>query len=117
MKGATQLLDVARELRSLNVNFHLSICGDGELKGKMSQDIQASNLSEHVSMEGTLDFKTGLVPFVRSKIDMFVCCHPQGDPLLYIPGNNVLRRSDRRLRERSFRGSRAEIELRLADAR
>lgn len=80
MKGAMQLLDVAKELRRMDVDFHLSICGDGELKQAMSQEIEANHLAQNVSMEGVLDFRRELVSFVKSEIDLFVCCHPQGDP-------------------------------------
>jgi glycosyltransferase involved in cell wall biosynthesis len=79
-KGAGHLLQVAKELRGLNVEFHLSICGDGELKPEMSETIHSEQLSRHVSLEGVLAFKSELVPFVKSNIDLFVCCHPQGDP-------------------------------------
>ena len=80
IKGAMQLLDVAKELRRLGVDFYLTICGDGELKGEMLNAIQAEQLSRHVCLKGTLDFKTQLLPFVRSNVDLFLCCHPQGDP-------------------------------------
>jgi glycosyltransferase involved in cell wall biosynthesis len=80
VKGSTHLLEVAKELRRLNVDFHLSICGDGESKHAMSQTIQAEQLGRHVSLNGVLDFRRDLVPFVKSDIDLFICCHPQGDP-------------------------------------
>ena len=80
LKGAGLLLDVAKELRQLNVDFHMSICGDGESKEKMSRTIEAEQLSKYVSLPGILDFKRELVPFVKSDVDLFVCCHPQGDP-------------------------------------
>jgi len=80
VKGSTHLLEVAKELRRLNVDFHLSICGDGESKHAMSQTIQAEQLGRHVSLNGVLDFRRDLVPFVKSEIDLFICCHPQGDP-------------------------------------
>ena len=80
MKGAMQLLHVAKELRRMNVDFHLSICGDGESKQAMSRVIDAEQLTSCVSLKGVLDFRTELVSFVKSEIDLFVCCHPQGDP-------------------------------------
>jgi colanic acid/amylovoran biosynthesis glycosyltransferase len=80
VKGATQLIDVAKELRRLKVDFHLSICGDGESKEAMNRAIEAEQLSRQVSLKGILGFRTELLPFVKSDIDLFVCCHPQGDP-------------------------------------
>ena len=80
MKGAMQLLDVAKELRRMSADFHLSICGDGELKQAMNREIQTQHLTDSVSMAGVLDFRRELVSFVKSEIDLFVCCHPQGDP-------------------------------------
>jgi colanic acid/amylovoran biosynthesis glycosyltransferase len=80
MKGVMHLIEVAKALRKLNLDFHLSICGDGELKGELSQEIQKWGLSRLVSLEGALDFATELVPLVKRSADIFVCCHPQGDP-------------------------------------
>ncbi len=80
MKGSTQLLEVAKELRRLQVDFHLSICGEGESKQAMSRTIQTEQLGRYVSLDGVLEFQTELVPFVKSDIDLFICCHPQGDP-------------------------------------
>jgi glycosyltransferase involved in cell wall biosynthesis len=80
MKGAMELLKVARQLRRLKVNFHLTICGDGDLKDEMQRAIETGHLQKHVSLMGVLDFRNDLVPYVRSAVDLFVCCHPQGDP-------------------------------------
>ena len=80
MKGSSHLLEVAKELRRLQVDFHLSICGEGEAKQAMSRSIQSGQLGRYVSLNGVLEFKTELVPFVKSDIDLFICCHPQGDP-------------------------------------
>jgi glycosyltransferase involved in cell wall biosynthesis len=62
------------------VDFHLFICGDGESAPGMSERIRREQLNERVTLTGVLDFKTELLPFARSNIDLFVCCHPQGDP-------------------------------------
>ncbi len=80
MKGCLDLLEVAKELRRMNMNFHLSICGDGESKQALSQTIEVEQLSQHVSLNGILEFESELMPFVRADIDLFICCHPQGDP-------------------------------------
>jgi colanic acid/amylovoran biosynthesis glycosyltransferase len=79
-KGAGQLIEVAKTLREENVDFHLSICGDGDLKPTIVNQICDAQLQQHVTLAGVLDFKSALLPFVKSAVDLFVCCHPQGDP-------------------------------------
>jgi glycosyltransferase involved in cell wall biosynthesis len=80
MKGVMQLIDVAKALRKLKVDFQLGICGDGEQKGELAKRIQEDNLAQFVSLKGTMNFATELMPYVKSSVDLFVCCHPQGDP-------------------------------------
>lgn len=80
MKGADQLLDVAQELRRLGIGFEMFICGDGELSKMMQDKIVANQLSDCVKMMGVLNFKTELIPFLKANVDLFVCCHRQGDP-------------------------------------
>jgi colanic acid/amylovoran biosynthesis glycosyltransferase len=80
MKGADQLLDVAQELKQLGVQFKLFISGAGELEKSMHQRIATDGLGDCVEMMGVPDFKTEFFPFVKANIDLFVCCHPQGDP-------------------------------------
>jgi colanic acid/amylovoran biosynthesis glycosyltransferase len=81
MKGVDDLILVAEHLRRLlNGWFHLSICGDGEYAPQLRRDIEQNGLGDLVSLRGTLDFKTELVPFIRNETDLFVCCHRQGDP-------------------------------------
>lgn len=80
MKGADHLIRVAQALRKLNVRFEMFICGDGELKPILEKQILENNLSDSVKMLGVLDFKDELIPFVKSNVDLFVCCHRQGDP-------------------------------------
>jgi glycosyltransferase involved in cell wall biosynthesis len=80
MKGVMDLISVARELKKLKVDFLLSICGDGDLAGSLEQAIRAHDLGSQVKLEGVLDFANELMPLVKREIDLFVCCHPQGDP-------------------------------------
>jgi colanic acid/amylovoran biosynthesis glycosyltransferase len=80
MKGADQLIDVADELKQLGIRFHMYICGEGELKSLMNQRIEAKGLSDCITMKGMLKFSTELIPLVKKSADLFVCCHPQGDP-------------------------------------
>jgi glycosyltransferase involved in cell wall biosynthesis len=80
MKGVMDLIAVAKELRRLHIDFHLSICGAGDLSGRLDQAIRTEDLTRHVTLEGALDFADELVPLSKGSIDLFVCCHPQGDP-------------------------------------
>lgn len=80
MKGADHLLNVASELKRLNVKYHLYISGAGVLEASMHRRIQQESLQNEVTMMGVPDFKSEFYPFVKSQIDLFICCHRQGDP-------------------------------------
>ena len=80
MKGADHLLPVAAELKRLRVPFRMDICGAGELEDKLSRQIARLRLAEQVIMRGVLDFREELMPFMARNVDLFVCCHRQGDP-------------------------------------
>lgn len=80
MKGALELPLVARELRRLGVEFTLDVYGKGDLEDQMKRDIVALGLEKHVFLRGVLDFDTGWIPLLKDQADLFVCCHPQGDP-------------------------------------
>ena len=79
-KGADHLILVAENLKKLEVKFEMFICGDGDLRESMEKNIQQKGLSNSVELLGVLDFKSELVPFAKNNIDLFVCCHRQGDP-------------------------------------
>lgn len=80
MKGADHLLDVAQELKRLRVPFKLDISGAGELETMMDERIARDGLHDCVKMIKLPDFKTKFFPFVKEEIDLFICCHRQGDP-------------------------------------
>jgi colanic acid/amylovoran biosynthesis glycosyltransferase len=80
MKGADHLALVAQELKRLNVPFSLDICGGGTLEAKVRRDIARFGLRDEVRLRGVLDFESELLPFIARNIDLFVCCHRQGDP-------------------------------------
>lgn len=79
-KGVEDLIEVAMGLRRRNVDFHLTICGDGESRATMEDRIEREQLRRHVTLAGVLDFTNDLVPFIKNGTDLFICCHPQGDP-------------------------------------
>jgi colanic acid/amylovoran biosynthesis glycosyltransferase len=80
MKGADHLLDVTQHLKRLGVNFHLYVSGAGVLEASMHQRIAAEGLKENITMMGVPDFHAEFIPFVKENIDLFICCHRQGDP-------------------------------------
>jgi glycosyltransferase involved in cell wall biosynthesis len=80
MKGVDHLPEVAAHLKRLGVPFVMTICGEGEYLPQLRKDISRLGVADRVSLKGTLDFKTELVPFVANETDLFVCCHRQGDP-------------------------------------
>ena len=80
MKGADHLVRVAEGLRRRGKPFELAICGAGDLEPSMRRDVAARGLGDQVRFMGNLDFVRELVPFVRDQVDVFVCCHRQGDP-------------------------------------
>lgn len=80
MKGANHLLDVAQELKKLQIPFELYISGRGDLEANMHQRIVDEELTDYVKMMGVPDFNTDFFPFVKANIDLFICCHRQGDP-------------------------------------
>jgi colanic acid/amylovoran biosynthesis glycosyltransferase len=80
MKGAQFLPAVAAELARRQVPFTFDICGDGELRAQIESKVRSLNLTDRVRFHGVLDFHKQLMPLLRSSVDLFVCCHPQGDP-------------------------------------
>lgn len=80
MKGVDHLPRVAAELKRLNVPFSMDICGGGVLERRLRKDIRRLELDSEVRLRGVLDFQRELMPFVARHVDLFVCCHRQGDP-------------------------------------
>lgn len=80
MKGVLDLVPFAQALRAHDVPFQLDIFGDGPLRGTVKKQIQEAGMSGQVHLPGTLDFQTGWIPRLKQETDLFVCCHPQGDP-------------------------------------
>jgi glycosyltransferase involved in cell wall biosynthesis len=46
----------------------------------MRREVEREGLTDCVTFRGILDFETELAPLVRDEVDLFVCCHRQGDP-------------------------------------
>ena len=80
MKGADHLVRVAAELRRIGVPFTLDIYGDGVLRPAMQQAIEAEGLGDRVVLHGKVPFDAVLVPLMKERVDLFLCCHRQDDP-------------------------------------
>ncbi len=80
MKGVREIPKVAGELARLGVPFTFDIYGGGALEGELRDEIARRGLGDKVRLGGVLDFQTGWVPCLKREADIFVCCHPQGDP-------------------------------------
>lgn len=80
MKGADHLVQLALKLKKLNLTFHLSIYGAGDLETEMTRFIERNELLEMVTMEGAVDFHRQLLPDLKEKVDLFVALHRQSDP-------------------------------------
>ena len=80
MKGADHLPHVARELKRQGVPFIFYICGGGTLEARMRDDIARFGLGDCTRLRGVLDFERELLPLISREVDLFVCCHRQGDP-------------------------------------
>lgn len=80
MKGAQDLLPVARALAALGVNFTLDIYGAGSLESEIRAGIQSFGLQDKVRLHQPVDFESELVPISRQNADLFLSCHRQSDP-------------------------------------
>lgn len=80
MKGAQDLIPVARRLAERGIDFTLDIFGTGALEGEIAAGIRTLPDPARVRLNGAVDFETRLVPFTRQNADVFLGCHRQSDP-------------------------------------
>ena len=80
MKGAQDLVPVARRLAEMGVDFTLDVFGSGSLEAEVSNGIKTLPDPSRVRMHGAVDFEKQLVPFSRQQADIFLGCHRQSDP-------------------------------------
>lgn len=80
MKGSQDIIPIAKALARKQVDFELNIFGTGSLENEIKQAIKSSGLDDRVFFHGAVDFKSELVPFAKSKADIFLSCHRQSDP-------------------------------------
>ncbi|MEO9651796.1 MAG: glycosyltransferase [Roseobacter sp.] len=80
MKGVLDLPNVAKALDRLGVPYKMDIYGSGDQESALRHQITKAHLSDRVTLNPPLDFNTGWIPLLKRQADLFVCCHPQGDP-------------------------------------
>jgi colanic acid/amylovoran biosynthesis glycosyltransferase len=80
MKGVMELPRVAEALKGMGQPFRLTIVGSGPQEGELRADVERRGLSGSVEICRPMDFRTGWIPKLKRECDVFVCCHPQGDP-------------------------------------
>jgi glycosyltransferase involved in cell wall biosynthesis len=80
MKGAQDLVPLARELARLGVAFELDVYGTGSLEETIRAGIARHGLGDRVRLNPPVDFETALVPRAREGADVFLSCHRQSDP-------------------------------------
>lgn len=80
MKGADHLVSLAKKLKAKSIPFDMTICGGGVLEEQMKEAIKRDGLGDLVEMRGVLKFEEELMPYIKKDVDLFVCCHRQGDP-------------------------------------
>ncbi|MFN4154903.1 MAG: glycosyltransferase [Paracoccaceae bacterium] len=78
MKGAQDLVPVARALVAAEVDFTLDVFGTGALEAELR--VGAESLSGRLRLHDPVDFETALVPWMRTNADLFLSCHRQADP-------------------------------------
>lgn len=81
MKGVDQLVEVGRILTEMDVPYALDIYGGGVLAEEVRGTIEASGLGGQVHLKGHVPFAE-LMPKLQRDYDLFICCHPQGDPAM-----------------------------------
>lgn len=80
MKGSQDLVPIAKRLSERGVNFKMTVFGAGSLEEEIRKGVTENGLSDKVELNGPIDFETGLVPYARTKADLFLSCHRQSDP-------------------------------------
>lgn len=80
MKGVRDLPLLAAALRTRRIACDFSVFGSGPLATELAATAARLELGPHFRLGGALDFASGWIPLLQQQADLFVCCHPQGDP-------------------------------------
>ncbi len=80
MKGVLHLPRVARGLVDRGIDFEFKIYGNGPEETPLVEAIKRCGVEDRVTIHRPIDFLSGWVPLLKNEADLFVSCHPQGDP-------------------------------------
>ena len=80
MKGTLYLPRVAQALVRKCIDFQFDIYGSGPERNQLIDAIRQFKLEDRVRVHPPVDFLSEWVPLLKSTPDLFVSCHPQGDP-------------------------------------
>lgn len=80
IKGVDHLPRVAAALVRAGLDFTMDLCGSGPLESSVREEAARLGVDGRFRLRGTLDFERELLPFMAREVDLFVCCHNQGDP-------------------------------------
>jgi len=80
MKGVDHLVPLCRELDKLSCPYNMTIFGSGNMEQQIKEQIAHAQMGNRIHMTGAIDFRSALLPTLQNDIDLFVCCHVQGDP-------------------------------------
>jgi len=80
MKGVDHLVPLCCEMDKLSLAYSMTIFGSGKLQQHIKNQIEQAHIGDRVHMTGAIDFRNELLPTLQNEVDLFVCCHVQGDP-------------------------------------
>jgi colanic acid/amylovoran biosynthesis glycosyltransferase len=78
MKGAQDLVPIAKALDAAGVDFTLDVFGTGSLEAELHAE--AEGFDGRLRLHAPVDFEAVLVPWMRANADLFLSCHRQADP-------------------------------------
>ena len=80
IKGVTHLVPIFENLRKRGVPATLDIYGEGSSRQTIENAVRATKLNGLITLHGPVDFDTELLPALKERTDLFLCCHRQSDP-------------------------------------
>lgn len=80
LKGVDHLVPVLQKLADNGMSFTFDIFGSGSLRPEIEKAVRVAGLDDRVILHGPVSFNEVLLPYLKSNIDMFICCHRQSDP-------------------------------------
>jgi colanic acid/amylovoran biosynthesis glycosyltransferase len=80
MKGVQHLPRLVWKLRKAGVDCRFDVFGDGPERNALAAEIGRLGLADVMTLHGAVSYQNRLVPHLTDHVDLFVCCHSQGDP-------------------------------------